>query len=163
MLRRNIFLLTSGECGGISIFNISWIPVKDIYFPIIVGVGDILSTPQDLSVFINSLAKGKLVSAKSYAQMKTFDGSNLFGMGLLKSPFYEKTLLGHNGATYGSYSAMYLVPEDGVTFTITANGMNYPLNDVLIVLLNAYDNRPYQIPIQLTDGGLDELLGNYQI
>lgn len=143
-------------------FSGSWLPIKDIYFPNIVGVGDILSTPQDLSSFINSLVSGKLVSAESYRQMKTFDGNNQFGMGLLKSPFYEKTLLGHNGGTYGSYSAMYIVPEDGVTFAITTNGMNYALNDVLLALLNAYYNRPYQISLQLKSEDLDELLGNYE-
>ncbi|RZM29066.1 MAG: class A beta-lactamase-related serine hydrolase [Pedobacter sp.] len=142
-------------------FTGSWAPVKDIYFPNIIGVGDILSTPQDLSVFINSLVTGKLVSAQSYEQMKNFQGKNLFGMGLLRFPFYEKTLLGHNGGTYGSYSAMYIVPEDGVTFVITTNRMNYALNDVLLVLLKAYYNRPYQLPLQLKDGELDELLGNY--
>ncbi|MEJ2881936.1 serine hydrolase domain-containing protein [Pedobacter sp. GR22-6] len=143
-------------------FNGSWLPIKDIYFPNIVGVGDILSTPQDLSVFINSLATGKLLSAQSYNQMKTFDGNNLFGMGLIRAPFYEKMLLGHNGGTYGSYSVVYLAPEDGVTFAITTNGMNYVLNDVLLVLLKAYYNRPYELPIQLKTEDLDELLGNYQ-
>ncbi|MDY0903305.1 serine hydrolase domain-containing protein [Pedobacter sp. CFBP9032] len=144
------------------IFNGSLVPIKDIYFPNIVGVGDILSTPQDLSVFINSLANGKLVSTQSYNYMKTFSGNNLLGMGLLKSHFYEKILLGHNGGTSGSYSAMYMVPEDGVTFIITTNGMNYALNDVLLVLLKAYYNRPYEIPKQLKEEDLDELLGNYQ-
>lgn len=143
-------------------FNGSWLPIKDIYFPNIIGVGDILSKPQDLSIFINALVTGKLVSTQSYTEMKTFKDKNLFGMGLLRSPFYEKTLIGHNGGTYGSYSAMYIVPEDGATFTITTNGMNYALNDVLLVLLKAYYNRPYQVPILLKDSDLNELLGNYQ-
>ena len=143
-------------------FNGSWLPIKDIYFPNIIGVGDILSTPQDLSIFINALVTGKLVSTQSYTEMKTFKDKNLFGMGLLRSPFYEKTLIGHNGGTYGSYSAMYIVPEDGATFTITTNGMNYALNDVLLVLLKAYYNHPYQVPILLKDSDLNELLGNYQ-
>jgi len=143
-------------------FNGSWLPVKDIYFPNIVGVGDILSTPQDLSLFINSLVKGKLVSAESYNQMKNFNSNDAFGMGLLRSPFYGKTLIGHNGGTYGSYSAMYILPEDGVTFAINTNGMNYALNDVLLALLKAYYNRPYEIPLQLKSEDLDELVGNYE-
>ncbi|KQR67350.1 serine hydrolase [Pedobacter sp. Leaf176] len=143
-------------------FNGTWVPVEDIYFPNVVGVGDILSTPQDLSLFINSLVAGKLVSMQSYNLMKTFTGNNFFGMGLLRSPFYKKVLLGHNGASYGSYSAMYIVPEDGTTFIITTNGMNYALNDVLLALLKAYYKYPYQIPIQLKSSDLDELLGNYQ-
>jgi D-alanyl-D-alanine carboxypeptidase len=143
-------------------FNGSWVPVKDIYFPNIVGVGDILSTPQDLSLFINALAEGKLVSAESYNQMKNFNGNDSFGMGLLRSPFYEKTLIGHNGGTYGSYSAMYIVPEDGVTFTITTNGMNYALNNVLLALLKAYYKRPYNLPLQPKSEDLNELVGNYE-
>ena len=57
---------------------------------------------------------------------------------------------------------MYIVPEDGVTFAITTNGMNYALNDVLLALLKAYYNRPYEIPLQLKSEDLDELVGNYE-
>ena len=144
------------------VFNVSWIPVEDIYFPNTIGVGDILSTPQDLSIFIDALVHGKLVSTQSYHLMKTFTGKNTMGMGLLSAPFYKKILLGHNGGTYGSYSAMYVNPDDDVSFIITTNGMNYPLNNVLITLLQAYYGHPYQIPLQLKENDLDELLGNYQ-
>jgi len=149
------------EAGPYS-FQGSWGPVKEIYFPNVVGVGDILSTPQDLSIFINSLVSGKLVSSNSYSHMKAFKGNNIFGMGLLKSPFYEKTLIGHNGGTYGSYSVLYTNPEDGATFAITTNSMNFGLNDLFLVLLKAYYNKPYQIPLQLKEEDLDELLGNYE-
>ncbi|MNK62959.1 D-alanyl-D-alanine carboxypeptidase precursor [compost metagenome] len=141
-----------------------WKPVKDIYFPNVVAVGDVLSTPQDLIIFINALTSGKLVSAESYDKMKTFqkDGT---GMGLFKSFFYEKVLIGHNGGTYGSYSAMYTVPEDGMSFAVTTNGMDYKLNDIILALLNAYYNKPYLVPlfktVEIKTEELDPLVGKY--
>jgi D-alanyl-D-alanine carboxypeptidase len=57
---------------------------------------------------------------------------------------------------------MYIVPEDGLTFTITTNGMNYALNDVLLALLKAYYKRPYNIPLQPKSEDLNELVGNYE-
>ena len=143
-------------------FNGKWVPVKDIYFPNTVAVGDILSTPQDLVQFINALTSGKLVSEESYNKMKTFDRSGQFGMGLLKAPFYDKVLIGHNGGTYGSYSCMYTIPEEGMTVAFVTNGMNYKMNDVLLAMLKIYYNKPYEIPVQLKTDELDGLLGNYK-
>jgi D-alanyl-D-alanine carboxypeptidase len=143
-----------------------WTPVKDIYFPGVVGVGDILSTPQDLIVFINALTSGKLVSAESFNKMKTFKGADIMALGLIRAPYYERTLIGHNGGTYGSISNMYAIPEDGMSFAFTTNGMtNYKMNDITLALLNAYYNKPYEIPVfktvELKTEDLDALLGNY--
>ncbi len=55
-------------------FTGEWTPVKDLYFSNIIAVGDILSTPQDLILFLNALMSGKLVSIESYNKMKTFQG-----------------------------------------------------------------------------------------
>lgn len=146
-----------------------WTPVKDIYFPGVVAVGDILSTPQDLIVFINALTSGKLVSAESFSKMKSFEGSkdfNPIGMGLFKAPYGGKTLIGHNGGTRGSISNMYAITDDGMSFAFTTNGMtNYAMNDITLAMLNAYYNKPYQIPVfktvDLKTGDLDALLGKY--
>ncbi len=82
-------------------------------------------------------------------------------MGLLQAPFFEKKLIGHNGGTLGSYSSVYAVPEDGMSFALTTNGMNYAMNDVILAMLNAYYDKPYKIPVHLKTEELDELLGNY--
>ncbi|WP_316793784.1 serine hydrolase domain-containing protein [Pedobacter frigoris] len=150
-------------------FTGQWTDIKDIYFPSVVGVGDILSTPQDLIVFINALSSGKLVSAESFKKMKSFDGSkdyNPTGMGLFKAPYGGKTLIGHNGGTYGSISNMYAITDDGMSFAFTTNGMtNYAMNDITLAMLNAYYNSPYEIPVYKTVDlkieDLDALLGKY--
>lgn len=142
-------------------FNETWIPVKDIYFPDVIGVGDILSTPQDLMVFINALTSGKLVSTKSYNKMSTFTGPEMFGMGLLEAPYEGKTLIGHNGGTFASISNMYAIPNEGMSFVFTTNAMNYRMNDITLSILAAYYNKPYLVPVHLQTEELDALLGNY--
>lgn len=142
-------------------FTGSWTPNKDLYFPNIRGVGDILSTPQDLIVFLHALMSGKLVNMDSYNKMKNFNGSEMNGMGLMQGHFYARQLIGHNGGTLGSYSSVYANPADGMSFAITTNGMNFNMNDIALAMIKAYYNLPYQIPVHLKTEELDELLGNY--
>jgi len=142
-----------------------WIDVKDIYFPNVIGVGDILSTPADLLIFINALSSGKLISEKSYTQMSTFIGRNSFGMGLIRVPFYKQVGFGHNGGTYGSFSAVYHFKEAGISIASCINGLNYPLNDINIALLTISNGMPFQIPnfksMHLTPGELEAYPGIY--
>jgi D-alanyl-D-alanine carboxypeptidase len=142
------------------IFDGIWSPVTDIYFPNIIAVGDILSTPTDLVILINALLSGKLISKDSYQQMTSF-GKDMFGMGLEKAFYYKKVLVGHNGGTFGNYSACYAVPEDGVSFAVTTNGMNYNLNNIVLAILKIYYNDVLEIPFQAKTEDLDELVGQY--
>lgn len=145
--------------------NSKWTDVKDIYFLNVIGVGDILSTPADLLTFMDALSSGKLVSASSYAQMSSFKDQNLLGMGLIRVPFYTQTGLGHNGATNGSYSALYSFKESGISIASCINGQNYPINDIGIALLSISNNTSFQIPsfkgIILKNEELDAYPGVY--
>ncbi|SMC61416.1 serine hydrolase domain-containing protein [Pedobacter nyackensis] len=143
----------------------NWTDRKDIYFPNVIGVGDILSTPADLLTFMNALSSGKLVSPKSYAQMSAFKDQNQFAMGLLRVPFYDQTGLGHNGGTYGSYSVLYSFKESGISIASCINGLNYPLNDISVALLSISNGKSFQIPsfkeVVLKKEELDSYLGIY--
>lgn len=138
-----------------------WKQGTDIYFPNVIGVGDMLSTPKDLLTFINALSEGKLVSAKSFNLMKTFKPQAYTGMGLFGAPFGEKIGISHNGGTYGSYSALVKMEADDVSFAICMNAANYSLNDVTIAVLSDYYHIPYQIPVLVTAEDLDPYLGSY--
>lgn len=143
----------------------NWVDIKDIYFPNVIGVGDILSTPEDLLVFINVLTSGKLISPGSYTQMSSFTAQNQFAMGLLRVPFYNQVGLGHNGGTHGSYSVLYNFKESGISIASCVNGLNYPLNDITIAVLSISNGKPFKFPsfreVILTKEELDPLLGVY--
>jgi CubicO group peptidase (beta-lactamase class C family) len=142
----------------------SWNKIKDIYFPNVIGVGDILSTPTDMLAFINALAKGKLVKPESYNQMRTFEDQYTFGMGLTRVPFYEKIGIGHGGDTYGSHSVTSRFDDD-LSFSSCVNGANYPVNDISIAILSICYHRPFDIPglkqVEIKSEDLDAHLGIY--
>lgn len=146
-------------------FQGKWTDVKDIYFGNVVGVGDILSTPEDLLRFIEALDAGKLLSSKSLASMKPGNGPDATGMGLYMIPFYSKKGFGHNGGTYASFSVVQRFGADSLDLALCTNGLSYPLNDINIAMLNVVYKQPFELPsfkkIMVAPEDLDPLLGLY--
>jgi len=127
------------------------------------GAGSIVSTPTDLTRFVEALFSLKLVSQNSLNKMKTMtDG---IGMGMFQFPFYEKKAYGHNGGIDGFVSNVVYFPEDSLALSYCTNGMVYSLNDILIGVLSVCFNKQYSIPtfntITLKTEDLDKYLGVY--
>ena len=143
----------------------SWENVTDIYFPNVIGVGDILSTPSDLLTFINALTSGKLVSPDSYSKMTDFNEKSIFGRGLVKVPFYNQSGVGHTGGTYGTFSALFSFPSSGFSIASCVNGLNYPINDISIAILSICNNVNFRVPTfkeySVRTEDLDPYLGVY--
>ncbi|KXI27823.1 serine hydrolase domain-containing protein [Paraglaciecola hydrolytica] len=121
-----------------------WSPetVTDMSIPH--GAGAIVSTPTELAKFLTSLLTGKLVSADSLAKMQELNEG--IGRGLFKFPFYDKTAYGHNGGIDGFSSLVGYFTDDGLAFALTANGMNYGVNDLTIGILSIVFGRKFEIP-----------------
>jgi len=117
-------------------------PVTDMSIP--GGAGAIISTPTDLTKFIEALFGLKLVSEKSLTQMKLIkDG---MGMGMFQIPFYTKIGYGHNGGIDGFASNLAYFPEDNLSIAYCTNGVVFPMNNILIGVLSIYFNKAYKIP-----------------
>jgi len=141
--------------------NWKQMPETDMSIP--GGAGAIVSTPTDLTKFIEALFSLKLVSLNSLNQMKTItDG---FGMGMFQIPFYDHKALGHNGGIDGFGSNLAYFPEDSLALAYCTNGMVYPLNDILIGVLSIYFKKDYSIPtftsVSMKTEELDKYLGVY--
>lgn len=133
----------------------------DISVPM--GAGGIVSTPNDLSRFIEALFSGKIISMASVDQMKTIKDN--YGMGLFKFPFDEKTGFGHTGGIDGFTSLVSYFPEDKITFALTSNASGSKNNDIGITALSWVNNKPFAIPDFKTFANssedLDKYVGNY--
>lgn len=136
-------------------------PETDMSIPL--GAGGIVSNPADLNTFIAALLNGKLVTKPNVELMKTIKDD--YGMGLTKIPFYNHLGFGHGGAIDGFTSLLFYFPSDQLSVAITSNGNNYENNQILIALLSAYYNKPFDIPsfteIAVKAEDLDQYLGNY--
>lgn len=126
------------------------------------GAGAIVSTPYELTFFINALFNIRLISENSLNQMKEIKEG--LGKGLIRFPFGDKSAYGYNGGIDGFISNLAYFPKEKVALAVTANGMNYNFNDILIGILSIYFNVPFEIP-DLTAKAINldsEELKNYE-
>jgi len=130
------------------------------------AAGAIVSTAEETAAFYDALFNGNLLGEETYSQMITFEGP--FGLGLIRFPFHEHTMYGHNGGIDGFQSNSAHDPENNLTFAVLGNGVNYNLNNILIGLLSITYGKEFDIPdfeerqaITLTDEQLSAYSGNY--
>lgn len=142
-----------------------WTQITDIYFPNVIGVGDVLSTPIDMIKFLSALSSGKIISKKSFTQMCSFDREHIFGMGLMMVPFYDQMGFGHNGSTFGSFSMLGSFPKSGISIALSLNGQQYGLNEITIAMMSIARNMPFDLPsfreIKLSPELLKSYTGEY--
>ena len=134
-------------------------------FSITGGAGSIVSTPADMTKFIQALFDLKLVSRDSLKQMTTIrDGE---GMGLEPFSFAGKTLYGHTGGSASSGAWLAYFPEEKLALAYTTNAKIYPVSNVVGGVFDIYWNRPFQIPtfdrFDVSTEVLDRYAGVYSI
>lgn len=144
-------------------FASSWKQQPETDLSIPGGAGAIVSTPTDLTQFIEALFSMKLISQSSLNQMKKItDG---YGMGMFQTPFYSKKAYGHSGRIDGFSSDLAYFPEDSLAIAYCTNGQVYPMNDILLGVLSICFSQDYSIPtfniISLKTEDLDNYLGVY--
>lgn len=143
-----------------------WQPASRTNMQIPHGAGAIVSTAEEVSQFFSGLFSGELLPDESLEQMRDFEGP--FGLGLIRFPFGDKTLIGHNGGIDGYQSNAAHYPGDDLTFAVLGNGINYTFNDILIGMLSITFGNDYEIPsfeerttISLEESELETYTGTY--
>ncbi len=127
------------------------------------GAGSIVSTPADLTMFIQNLFSGKLTSRSSLDRMKTIiDG---YGMGIFPYDFDRTQGYGHNGRIEEFYSAVRYYPEKKLAISYISNGILYPRMDILEGILKISFNNAYTIPfskpVVSQSVAFDKYIGTY--
>lgn len=101
--------LQNNECYSYH-FEDKWVKESETDLSIPMGAGSLVSTPTDLTIFIEQLFAGKIISEKSLALMKTTNEK--FGMGMFEFPYFEKKSYGHTGGIDGFQSVLTYFPEE---------------------------------------------------
>jgi CubicO group peptidase (beta-lactamase class C family) len=140
-----------------------WELEKETNSSVSLGAGGIVSTTEDLLIFITNLFEAKIINAASLEQMmKIEDG---FGMGIFPVPFYDKKGFGHTGGIDGFSSFLYTFPAENTSIALTSNGSRFDNNDIGIAALSACFGKPFTLPSfyagALTSEDLDKYLGSY--
>jgi D-alanyl-D-alanine carboxypeptidase len=84
----------------------------------LVGDDGIVATPADAVTFLRGLMEGKLLSAATMDEMKTWvnnrKGEPAYGLGLAYAKVRGQVAYGHTGGGLGAGCALYYFPEKGV-------------------------------------------------
>jgi len=122
----------------------SWKKEKETNLSIHCGAGSIVSTPTDLTVFIQNIFNGKLISSVNIDSMTTMVDD--YGMGIFPFDFDSIKGYGHNGRIEEFYSATRYYPEKKLAVSYITNGILYPRIDILKGILKICFNDDYTIP-----------------
>lgn len=101
------------------------------------GDGGIISTVDDLAIFIHALLDGDLLEDASLTEM--LNGTVLgddyaYGLGIYSTETPFGGFLGHSGATAGFLGEMWYDPDTGITVIALSNSYQY---DTLEIVYNA--------------------------
>ncbi|NKI30445.1 serine hydrolase domain-containing protein [Croceivirga thetidis] len=108
------------------------------------GAGGIVSTSNDMGLFIQGLFAGKLVSKESLATMIPKNES--YGLGIMKTSFQElATGYGHTGGYLASESSLFHYPKQGLSIAFATNGLVIPKEEILDNVLKIYYDKPFGI------------------
>lgn len=124
------------------------------------AAGALLSTPYDLTQFIDALFDGKIIKKESLEQMTKLDMG--YGKGILIFPFGERRFFGHNGGIEAFSSVLGYYPKEKMSFSIIQNGKSYDLNEIVVGVLSIYYKMPYPFPNLKHADVAPEILQSYQ-
>lgn len=122
----------------------SWKKEKETDLSIHSGAGSIVSTPKDLTVFIQNIFNGKLIRKANIDSMTTMIED--YGMGIFPYDFDATKGYGHNGRIEEFYSATRYFPEKQLAISYITNGILYPRMDILNGILKICFGYDYEIP-----------------
>ncbi|WP_444670982.1 serine hydrolase domain-containing protein [Flavobacterium columnare] len=95
---------------------------KDIDFLNVIGVGDMVSTPKDLNLFINNLFQNKIIKKESLENMLPSGNTDSWGRGIATWVFDGIVFYGHGGDTLGSHALLIYNKDKNLSIAYTTNG-----------------------------------------
>ena len=133
--------------------NGKWVEVEDFDFHNCIGLGDIVSTPNDLNLFINALFDGKFVKKETLDKMMPNPKKPLdFGLGIMAVPFYNQVSFGHGGDTAGSHAITSYNTKEDYSVSMIINGEEYHHNEFGAGILSMIYDADYTYPKFGNDG-----------
>jgi D-alanyl-D-alanine carboxypeptidase len=142
-----------------------WKEAAELEFSVVAGAGSILSTPTDMTRFIQALYDLKLVSQDNLKQMTTMREDE--GMGMEAFKFAGKTLYGHTGGSANSGAWLAYFPDERLALAYTTNAKIHPVRDIVKGVFDIYWNQPFQIPtldaFEVSPEVLERYVGVYSI
>ncbi len=106
--------------------------------------GGIVSTPLDMTLFIEALFNGRLVSKESL--LKMMEGQEFYRLGLMKKQFDNSKGFGHTGG-WVSESSLFYYPKDSLAIAYVTNGIVLRKEEILENVLKIYHKKRFAVSV----------------
>lgn len=145
----------------------NWVPESSETNASVSGAaGAMVSTPDDLDAFLHALFHEDLISAASLDSMCVFTNKT-YGHGIFYTPYNKHKGYGHTGHIDEFRSAATFFPDDSLAFILCLNGLNYPMNDIALGVLEYYFENKFSLPdlttIEMDEATLKQYEGIYRL
>ena len=114
----------------------SWEKLNETDLSIAIGSGSIVSTPQDVAMFLDALFTGKIISEGSLEKMQMI--KNTYGMGLMRFNLTDRVGFGHRGRIDGFKSTSIFFPNENLGLVLTSNASRNNINEIYLEILKLY-------------------------
>ena len=161
----NAINIENNECQSYHYKNNKLKPATETHMSNPGGAGGVVSTPKDLSIFMNALFTNKLISQKSFEYMIT-STSNSFCNGIMTIQQDGQTIYGHGGAIDGFNSFLLFVPATQTAIAVTLNASDYSAQPIVFHALDATNGKSFEMPnfnkLELTEAEVKRYEGVYE-
>lgn len=142
-------------------FSEEWIKSNETHMSLPHGAGAIISTADEVAIFMNALMEGKLVSEKSLTQMKI--ATEGIGYGIAQFSMYDRSIYGHSGGIDGFTSLVIYEPKEKISVAFTCNGSQIGLRETVVKGLEVFMDIPFEKTeaMEVDDGYLNNYTGLY--
>lgn len=144
--------------------NAQWKEQRNDNVGIHKGAGALVSTPVDLTIFINALFNNKLIDSKSLVKMTRT--SKEYGLGIFEFNFDGIKGYGHEGRINEYYTSLLYIPANNVAISHCSNGILYPRDDIIKKVVKICHGDPVTIPDFKSENikpqNLDTFIGKYK-
>jgi CubicO group peptidase (beta-lactamase class C family) len=153
-----------GEAPSYKYSDNNWQEEKAVYLDNFGGAGAMISTPDDLCLFIKAIFDGRLISKASLGRMTRIEKDG-YGWGMF--PFGDSAHkgFGHNGKTEGFASSMQYYPAERLAIGYCTNGESYPKDAILDAVVKLCFREPVVVPdfvpVAVSAAALQPLVGTY--
>ncbi len=137
-------------------FKEKWREFPETDMSITKGSGDIISTANDINIFMKALFTGNILTSKSLNLMKTIKDD--FGMGLIRYKINDRQGFGHRGNIDGFRSTAIYFPKEKLAFTLISNGAKIDINTIYSEILKLYFNDAL---IEISEAEIKKFAGTY--
>lgn len=141
------------------VFAVKWMQMEETDMSIPGGAGAIISTPTDLTKFIEALFAGKLISMDHLNLMKTLNDN--YGMAMFETDFDGKKGYGHDGGIDLFRSTLTYFPDQKLAIAYCSNSGAYNFDKVKEAALSIYFHKPFTFPEFKTSPLKPEVLDKY--